>query len=65
MEILHKTSLSGRVKKFKVGNVLLAGRAGGLTDRLMGSGSVEALISGIMAARSIINGENYNDLVKQ
>ncbi|WP_049780037.1 hypothetical protein [Desulfotomaculum nigrificans] len=30
----------------------------------MGSGSVEALISGIMAARSIINGENYNDLVK-
>lgn len=68
LEFIHNTVLppysTGKVEKFQVGNILLTGRAAGLTDRMMGTGSVEALISGIMSARSIINGESYKDLVQ-
>lgn len=68
LEIIHQSTLppftTGNVKKFQIGNVLLAGRAAGLTDRLMGTGSVAAMISGIMAARSMINGESYDQLIK-
>lgn len=54
----------GKVKKFQVGNVLLAGRAAGLTDRLIGVGAPEAIISGILAARAVIQGKDYKKLVK-
>ena len=63
-EMLFKTIspkfFVGRVNKFKVGNVLLTGRAAGLTERVMGEGAVSALISGVMAARAIIKGEDYD-----
>jgi digeranylgeranylglycerophospholipid reductase len=55
---------TGRVSKFKVGNVLLAGRSAGLTERLIGAGAVEAIISGILAARAIIQKKNYDKMVK-
>jgi digeranylgeranylglycerophospholipid reductase len=55
---------TGRVSKFKIGNILLAGRAAGLTDRLLGTGGIEAIISGVSAARSIINGEDYDSMMK-
>ena len=54
---------TGRVNKFKVENILLAGRAAGLTERLTGSGGVAAMISGIMAARAIIEAKDYESLV--
>jgi len=54
---------TGRVSKFQVGNVLLAGRAAGLLERIMGEGSASSLISGVMAARAIIKGEDYDSHV--
>jgi len=55
---------TGRVSRFKSGNILLAGRAAGLTERLLGSGGIEAIISGVLAARSIILGEDYDEMLK-
>lgn len=55
---------TGRVSKFKIGNVLLVGRAAGLTERLLGSGAVEAIMSGVLAARAMIHGEDYDKTVK-
>jgi len=54
----------GKVKKFQVGNVLLAGRSAGLTDRLIGVGGPGAIMSGVLAARAIIQGKDYNKLVR-
>jgi len=68
LELIYKLSLPvftmGSVKQFKVGNVLLTGRAAGLTDRLMGCGGIESMLSGIMAAKATIQGLDYNALVK-
>ncbi len=55
---------TGKVTSFQKDNVLLTGRAAGLTDRVLGVGAVEALISGTMAARAIANKEDYSNLVK-
>lgn len=55
---------TGKVSRFRVGNILLAGRAAGLTDRLIGTGGVEAVISGVLAARAIVKGEDYDKLVR-
>lgn len=54
---------TGAISKFKVGNVLLAGRSAGLTERLMGAGSLAAIGSGIYAARAMIKGKDYDSLV--
>lgn len=55
---------TGRVSKFKIGNVLLVGRSAGLTERLLGSGAIEAIISGVLAARAMIHEEDYDKMVK-
>lgn len=55
---------SGKVSKFRVGNVLLAGQAAGLTERVLGCGAFEALATGTLAARAIANGDDYDKLVK-
>lgn len=55
---------TGSVTAFKSGNILLAGRAAGLTDRLLGFGLIEALISGVLAARAIICEEDYDKMMK-
>ena len=55
---------NGKVSRFMTGNVLLAGRAAGLTDRLIGAGATEAIISGVLAARAMIKEGNYDEMVK-
>lgn len=55
---------TGKVTNFQKDNVLLTGRAAGLTDRVLGVGAVEALISGTMAARAIANKEDYSSMIK-
>ena len=42
----------------------MAGRSAGLTERLMGAGAIEAIISGVLAARAIIQGDDYDAMVK-
>lgn len=68
LEFSYRFSLpmfsTGKVDKFKVDNVLLVGRSAGLTERLLGTGAVEALVSGILAARAMIKGMDYDSLVK-
>ncbi|MEG6520351.1 NAD(P)/FAD-dependent oxidoreductase [Desulfotomaculum sp. 1211_IL3151] len=54
----------GRVNKFQVDNVLLVGRSAGLTERFLGMGAIEALMSGTYAARAMIKGLDYSTLVK-
>ncbi|MDA8335124.1 MAG: FAD-dependent oxidoreductase [Peptococcaceae bacterium] len=54
----------GRVDKFHVGNVLLVGQSAGLMERFLGTGAIEALMSGIFAARSMLKGEDYDTLVR-
>lgn len=63
-KIINPVFSTGKVKKFQVGNVLLAGRSAGLTDRLMGAGCLAAIGSGVFAARAMIKGEDYDKLVK-
>lgn len=55
---------NGKVTKFQKDNIFLVGRSAGLTDRLLGVGAVEALISGTMAARAIAQKEDYSSMVK-
>jgi flavin-dependent dehydrogenase len=54
---------TGKVSRFQIGNVLLAGRSAGLTDRVLGTGGIEAIISGVLAARAVILGEDYAKLL--
>ncbi|HWR61597.1 MAG TPA: NAD(P)-binding protein [Clostridia bacterium] len=56
---------AGRVKSFAKGNIYLAGRSAGLTERLLGVGGVGAIISGIYAARAITQGLDYEARMKQ
>lgn len=55
---------TGRVSKFKIGNVLLVGRSAGLTERLVGAGAMEAIISGVLAAKAMIQGNDYDAMLK-
>lgn len=55
---------TGRVSRFQTENILLTGRAAGLCDRLLGTGGLEGIISGVFAARAIASGDNYDELVK-
>ena len=68
LEFLYKFTVppftTGRVNRFRVGNILLTGRSAGLTERFLGVGGPYALISGILAARAIILNEDYDELIK-
>lgn len=58
-QLIPPVFITGRVTKFRTGNILLAGRAAGLTERVLGVGALHSLISGTIAARSIILGDDY------
>lgn len=63
-KVIPEPFTTGRVKAFTKGNILLAGRAAGLTERLIGVGGPECMISGVLAARSIVQGLDYDALLK-
>ncbi len=54
---------SGRVYPHRVGNILLAGNAGGVIDPCLGFGVWGSLITGVMAARAITENKHYEDLI--
>lgn len=60
-DIEHKL---GYVSTAKVGNIYLVGNSAGLIDDFLGFGAINAIESGILAARSIFGGLDYNELIK-
>lgn len=63
-KILPQPFSTGKLKKYQVDNILFVGRAAGLTERLLGVGGPAAIVSGMLAARSIVNGQSYKKLLK-
>jgi len=55
---------SGYVYPHKVGNIYLAGDAGGVIEPFLGFGQLAAITMGVLAARSIAKGKDYEKLVK-
>ena len=45
--------------------MLPAGRADGLTERVLGCGAVEALVTGTLAARAILDGAAFEGLLRR
>ncbi|MGE5630192.1 MAG: FAD-dependent oxidoreductase [Caulobacteraceae bacterium] len=64
-KMLPQPFTTGKVRKYKIGNILLAGRSAGLTERLVGVGGPEGIMSGILAARAIAEGEDYTKQIKK
>lgn len=54
----------GYVSSAKVDNIYLTGSAAGLIDDFLGFGAINAIESGILAARAIAKGKDYNELIK-
>lgn len=69
LELLYRVTpppfTAGKVNKFISGNIYLAGRSAGLTERLLGVGGIGAIISGIYAARAITQGLDYEAHMKR
>ncbi len=61
MDVNHKVGIVNRVQ---VGNYYFTGYAGGFIDDFIGFGSLKAIISGLFAARAIINKQDYNKVMK-
>lgn len=55
---------SGHVFPHKTGNLLFAGNAGGMMDSFLGFGVSSSIMSGVLAARSIIQHTDYEELLK-
>lgn len=55
---------SGHVYPHKVGNILLAGNSGGAIDPLFGFGTIKSVLMGGFAAKSIIEGTDYEKLIE-
>lgn len=63
--ISHTTNAEhdcGFVQPLSMGNILFAGNAAGFTDDLIGCGSLNAVESGMLAARAMIYNKDYNVL---
>lgn len=50
---------SGLLTRHRVGNIFFTGAAGGFLDPLLGLGTLPAVASGVLAARSIVYGLDY------
>lgn len=55
---------TGRVSQYRIGNILLVGRAAGLTERVMGVGFASAIASGVYAVKAIVEGKDYDQMLK-
>ncbi|MHB1392154.1 MAG: NAD(P)/FAD-dependent oxidoreductase [Clostridia bacterium] len=54
----------GFVQPRQVGNVLFVGNSAGFTDNLIGCGGLNAIESGMLAARAMVYGKDYDILSK-
>ncbi len=60
-DLAHKI---GRVNPVQVGNLYFCGLAGGFMDDFIGFGTIGCVISGLLAAKAIINNLDYNKAMK-
>ncbi len=69
LEFLYRTIprpfTTGKLTKYSVGNIMLVGRAAGLTERLLGVGAIGGILSGICAARAIAKGLDFEEHMKK
>lgn len=56
--------IGGYAYPHKTDNVYFVGNAGGAIDSFLGFGQLNAVTMGVMAARSILEGEAYEELIK-
>lgn len=56
---------AGFVYPHQLGNILFAGIAGGFQEPFLGFGLISSIKSGVLAARAIAAGKNYEDLLTQ
>ncbi len=52
----------GFVQPLRIGNIIFSGNAAGFTDDLIGCGGLNAIESGMLAARAILYDKDYNTL---
>ncbi|OAT82228.1 NAD(P)/FAD-dependent oxidoreductase [Desulfotomaculum copahuensis] len=64
IDIMERDHVAGRLSRHQAGNLLFTGDAGGFKEPLLGMGTMAAIASGVLAARAIINGSDYEELVK-
>ncbi|MDQ2085572.1 FAD-dependent oxidoreductase [Herbivorax sp. ANBcel31] len=57
----HET---GYAYPHRVGNIYLAGNAGGSIDPFLGFGQLSSITMGVMAARSMVLGKDYEKMIK-
>lgn len=63
--IIDVTHIVGYVKPVQYKNIMLCGNAGGFLDDILGFGSIKAMISGALAAKSIVEKRNYNKITQK
>jgi len=56
--------IAGYAFTHKVDNLYFVGNAGGALDSFLGFGQFNSVEMGVMAARSIVNGDDYDELIK-
>jgi len=56
--------ICGFVYPHRVGNILFAGNAGGAIEPFLGFGVLGSIVGGAMAAKSIVTGEDYEELLQ-
>ena len=61
LDIVHKV---GACSTVQLGNLYFAGNSGGFIDDFLGIGCPYAILSGIFAARAIIENKNYTQMMK-
>ncbi|KPU44805.1 hypothetical protein OXPF_18910 [Oxobacter pfennigii] len=55
---------SGDVYPHRVNNIFLAGNTGGAIDPFLGFGALKSVYMGAMAAKAIVDGTDYEELIK-
>jgi flavin-dependent dehydrogenase len=60
-----KEHIAGLCNRREIGNVLLVGNSGGLMESILGFGIFNAIASGVLAAKAIVNNLSYDSLVSR
>ena len=65
IEEFKQNHRSGNTYPHRINNIFLIGNAGGTIDPFLGFGVLSSIITGVMAARSIVENKDYEKLIKE